>query len=53
MGANSLDVGASSTIINGQIKVKSGPKLEGFEEKSTLFDDGSKVEANAIVVATG
>ena len=48
-----LDVGASSMIINGQIKVKSGPKLQGFDETGALFDDGSKVEVDAVVIATG
>ena len=49
----SLDVGASSMIINGQIKVKSGPKLQEFDETGVLFDDGSKVEADVVVIATG
>ena len=40
-------------IINGQIKVKSGPKLQGFDETCALFGDGSKVEADVVVVATG
>ena len=49
----SADLGASSMIVNGQIKVKSGPKLQGFDETGALFDDGSKVEADAVVIATG
>ena len=40
-------------IVNGQIKVKSGPKLQKFDETGALFDDGSKVEADVVVVATG
>ena len=48
-----LDVGASSMIINGQIKVKSGPNLEGFDETCAVFDDGSKIEADVVVLATG
>jgi len=40
-------------IVNGQIKVKSGPKLQGFDETGALFDDGSKVEVDVVVVATG
>ena len=48
-----LDVGASTMIVNGQIKVKSGPKLEGFDESGATFDDGSRVNADVIVVATG
>ena len=40
-------------IINGQIKVKSGPKLQGLDETGALFDDGSKLEADVIMVATG
>ena len=47
------DVGASTMIIDGQIKVKSGPKLLGFDETSALFDDGSKVEADVVIFATG
>jgi len=48
-----LDVGASTMIVNGQIKVKSGPILQGFDETGALFDDGSKVEADVVVIATG
>jgi len=40
-------------IVSGQIKVKSGPKLQGFDEAGALFDDGSKIEADVVVVATG
>jgi len=40
-------------IIDGQIKVKSGPKLQGFDETGALFDDGSKVDADVVVIATG
>jgi len=39
--------------IDGGIKVKSGPKLLGFDETGAPFDNGSKVEADAVVVATG
>ena len=40
-------------IMDGQIKVKSGPKLEGFDGTGALFDDGSKIEADVVVLATG
>ncbi|KAF9652136.1 FAD/NAD(P)-binding domain-containing protein [Thelephora ganbajun] len=48
-----LDVGASTMIVNGQIRVKSGPELQGFDETGALFDDGSKAEADVVVIATG
>ena len=47
------DVGASTRIIYGQIKAKSGPKPEGFDETGAPFDDGSKIEVNAVVLAAG
>jgi hypothetical protein len=40
-------------IIDGQIKVKSGPKLDRFDETGALFDDGSRIEADVVVLATG
>jgi len=48
-----IDVGASSMIVNGQIKVKSGPKFQAFDETGALFDDGSRVDADVVVIATG
>ena len=40
-------------IIDGQTKVKSGPKLERSDETDALFDDGSKIEAVVVVLGTG
>ena len=40
-------------IIDGQIKVKSGPNLQAFDATGTPSDDGSKVEVVVVVVATG
>ena len=47
------DVGASEMIVDGRIKVKSDSELERFTEKGLLFKDGSELEADVIILATG
>lgn len=47
-----IDVGASDLIINGEIKVKRG-SIATLTKAGIVFDDGSEIEANAIVVCTG
>ena len=47
------DVGASEMIADGKIKVKSDSELERFTEKGVLFKDGSELEADVIIIATG
>jgi len=47
------DVGASEMIVDGKIKVKSDSELERFTERGLLFRDGSELEADVIVLATG
>jgi cation diffusion facilitator CzcD-associated flavoprotein CzcO len=47
------DTGASQLIANGKIKLKSGPQIERFTEHAIRFDDGSELEADVIVFATG
>ena len=47
------DTGASEMIADGKIKVKSDSELERFTERSILFKDGSELEADVIVLATG
>jgi len=47
------DVGASEMIADGKIKMKSDSELERFTEKGVLFKDGSELEADVIIIATG
>ena len=47
------DVGASEMVADGRIKVKSDSELEKFTERGVLFKDGSELEADVIILATG
>ncbi len=48
-----IDVGASQLIIDGKIKLKSGVNITEVKEGSVMFDDGSELPADLIVLATG
>ncbi|KAJ6595193.1 hypothetical protein DFH09DRAFT_906286 [Mycena vulgaris] len=48
-----LDVGGSQLLIDGKIKLKNDSQISGFTESGIRFDDGSKLEADALVFATG
>lgn len=48
-----LDVGGSELIINGQIKLRSGTTIERIKERSVVLSDGSELQADAIIYATG
>lgn len=48
-----LDVGASDLIINGQIKVRSATTIQEIRQKSVVLGDGSELDADAIIYATG
>ncbi|KAI5066653.1 hypothetical protein GOP47_0019277 [Adiantum capillus-veneris] len=48
-----VDVGASELVINGEIKVKSRVEVEEVKASSVVLSDGSEVEADLIVYATG
>jgi flavin-dependent dehydrogenase len=52
-GGYYIDVGTSKRIADGDIKVKSGVKIEKFSEKGLVFEDGEEVEADLVVFATG
>ena len=52
-GGYYIDVGASQLIIDGKIKVKQGQEIDAVEEHSLLFADGTRLEADEIVFATG
>ncbi|WP_299477320.1 NAD(P)/FAD-dependent oxidoreductase [uncultured Roseibium sp.] len=47
-----IDIGASQLIIDGEIKLKRGQVTEVVED-GVVLDDGSKLEADVIVYATG
>ncbi|MFK7854572.1 MAG: NAD(P)/FAD-dependent oxidoreductase [Granulosicoccus sp.] len=48
-----IDVGASELVANGQIKLKSGVAVADFKDNTVVFDDGSELEADLLVLATG
>jgi cation diffusion facilitator CzcD-associated flavoprotein CzcO len=52
-GGYYIDVGASQLIIDGKIKVKQGQELTQILPDGIEFADGSKLEADEIVFATG
>jgi putative flavoprotein involved in K+ transport len=48
-----IDVGGSQLIIDGKIKVKSGVGVATLTESGIRFDDGSEVDTDVIIQATG
>jgi putative flavoprotein involved in K+ transport len=48
-----LNIGASDLIIAGKIKLKSGVGIRRLEKKQVIFSDGSSLDADIIVLATG
>ena len=52
-GSHYLDVGVSKKIADGHIKVKSDAALVGYTETGLVFSDGSTLEADVVVFATG
>ena len=40
-------------IIDGKIKLKNGTQIERFTSKGLKFTDGSELEADVVVLATG
>ncbi|MEA3121243.1 MAG: hypothetical protein QOH33_789, partial [Paraburkholderia sp.] len=48
-----LNVGASDLIIEGQIKLKAGVGIERLTARGVVFSDGSAMDADGIVLATG
>ncbi|CAB3731947.1 NAD(P)/FAD-dependent oxidoreductase [Paraburkholderia rhynchosiae] len=48
-----IDVGASELVADGKIKLKSGVDVVELKEHSVLLSDGSELEADVIVYATG
>ncbi|KAH7888534.1 FAD/NAD(P)-binding domain-containing protein [Phlebopus sp. FC_14] len=52
-GGYYLDVGASQMIIDGKIKLKSDGPIKCFTPTGLLFEDGSTLEADVVIFATG
>ncbi|KAF8893478.1 hypothetical protein BD779DRAFT_1759690 [Infundibulicybe gibba] len=47
------DTGASGLIADGKIKLKSKSQIESFTENGIKFDDGSELQVDVVVFATG
>ncbi|KAM6503185.1 hypothetical protein JOM56_000128 [Amanita muscaria] len=52
-GGYYLDVGTSQLIADGRIKLKSDSQLKEFTKTGLLFEDGSELEADVAIFATG
>lgn len=52
-GGYYIDVGASQLIADGKIKIKQGQEIERVNPHSLTFSDGSELEADEVVFATG
>lgn len=52
-GGYYIDVGASQLIADGKIKIKQGQEIVEVLERGLRFADGSELEADEIVFATG
>jgi putative flavoprotein involved in K+ transport len=48
-----IDVGCSQLIIDGEIKVKSGVDIERLTEGGIRFVDGTEIDADVVIQATG
>ena len=53
LGGHHLDVGTAAKIIDGSITVKSGALIRKYTPTGLEFDDGSTLNADVIVFATG
>ncbi|KAF8317904.1 FAD/NAD(P)-binding domain-containing protein [Clavulina sp. PMI_390] len=48
-----LNVGCSELIIDGKVKLKSGQEISHFEKNGVRMADGTLLEADVVVLATG
>lgn len=48
-----IDIGCSSLIADGSIKVKQGQEISRITKRSMIFADGTEIEADEIILATG
>ena len=47
------ETGASQLIGEGKIKLKNDSKISHFTERTLVFDNGSELEADVVIFATG
>ncbi|KAJ8098844.1 hypothetical protein POJ06DRAFT_143248 [Lipomyces tetrasporus] len=52
-GGYYLDVGCSTLIADGRVKIKQGSDIAEFTENSIKFVDGTELKADIVVLATG
>ncbi|MGH3769838.1 MAG: flavin-containing monooxygenase [Pseudonocardiaceae bacterium] len=52
-GGYYIDVGASTLIAEGKIKIKQGVGIERLEHDGVVFTDGTTLPADVVVLATG
>jgi putative flavoprotein involved in K+ transport len=48
-----IDVGASDLIIDGEVGIRSGVAIRSLTPRGILFEDGTELEADAIIACTG
>lgn len=52
-GGYYIDIGASTHIARGEIKVKSGVRISNFTSEGLKFEDDTELRADVVVIATG
>lgn len=52
-GGYYIEVGAAQLIIEGKIKVKQGTQIERFTPHGVVFADGTEMDVDVVVFATG
>ncbi|SGY12760.1 BQ5605_C011g06594 [Microbotryum silenes-dioicae] len=52
-GGYYIDVGASKMIADGKIKIKQGVEIKKLTKDGVLFEDGTELKADVVVMATG
>ncbi|KAJ7052265.1 FAD/NAD(P)-binding domain-containing protein [Mycena amicta] len=48
-----MDMGCGQLIIDGKVKIKQGVEITHIDPDGVVFADGSKIEADVVVLATG
>jgi NAD(P)H-nitrite reductase large subunit len=48
-----IDVGASQLVVDGKIKLKNDSSIERFTKTGIKFQNGSELQADVVVFATG
>jgi len=53
ISSQGLDVGSADLVIKGKIRVKNGVEPTHFTPSGIVFNDGSELDADAVIFATG